>query len=106
MITWPANRHCRIIKPITRPTPAAALADDEEGIMAEIMTPGNPRWEEFAERLRELDECDLVDGEGFEFTEVILRKMGSVDIPATLEYFLDRGRRCDFEILLNIQPYD
>ena len=84
-----------------------------------MMTPSNPRWNEFIEKLLGSEGCNMIetipgdpksitwqcDHQGFEFTKAILEKMDGIDISATLQYFRDHGGKCDCLILLNVDPY-
>ena len=85
----------------------------------ELMSPDNPRWEEFMERLIGPEGCDfkqkepnnpktatwLCDG-GINrpFAKAILEKMGNIDIEASFKYFEDNGGYCDCEIVFNVDP--
>ena len=64
-----------------------------------IMTTENPRWDEFAETLSRVAQHCHHD---HELAEQILAAMGGIDIPASLNYFRDRGGFCDCEICFNI----
>jgi hypothetical protein len=87
--------------------------------MAEIMTPDNPRWEEFAEKLEGPEGCDFKEKEAGNpdsitwrcdntrdkpLARAILEKMGSIDIEATFKFFDENGGHCDCEILFNVDP--
>jgi len=85
--------------------------------MAEILTPKNPRWDEFASGLdwmmtRGCGEgewsCDG-DGSGesnpehvHRYAKTMMRNMGNVDIEGTLAYCKEHGGYCDCEILFNV----
>lgn len=82
-----------------------------------IMSPHNPRWDEFASRLEGEEGCDFKQkiegdptsvtwkcggGNDKSFAKAILEKMGGIDIEETLKYFDRNGGYCDCEILFNI----
>jgi hypothetical protein len=72
--------------------------------MTDIMSTDHPRWDEFAERL-----IDCLPGPGFcdhshRAATQIMAYMGNIDIPASIEFFEERGGYCDCEILLNVDP--
>ena len=72
-----------------------------------IMTPADPRWREFANRLAGPEGCDFKEPgtwqcqPGFAFARAILTDMG-YEVAASLEYFAARGGGCDCEILFNL----
>ena len=74
--------------------------------MAEVLTPDSSRWGEFCERLdNKLGRfgCDADRGRHVHRrSKSIMRGMGGVDIPATLEFFRGHGGYCDCEVLLNV----
>lgn len=78
----------------------------------EIMTPDNPRWKEFMERLEGPEGCNFRESEenpgsitwdcnGTDersLARSILEKMGGFDIEASMNYFKENGGSCDCEI--------
>jgi Protein of unknown function (DUF2695) len=70
----------------------------------EVLTPESPRWDEFANRLYWIvpnpGHCD----HDHRYAKQIMSEMGSVDIPASIEFFQEHGGYCDCEILLNVDP--
>ena len=84
-------------------------------ISADIMTVGHPGWEEFCALLEGPAGCNFLEGEDGKITwkcgggndqslaEGILREMGGIDIPASLEYLHKHGGHCDCEILFNVE---
>lgn len=87
----------------------------------ETMTPDNPRWKEFAERLEGTEGCNFREKEEGNpdsitwdcngtmerpLARAILEKMGDIDIEATMEFFEENGGRCNCEILFNVDPDD
>jgi hypothetical protein len=83
--------------------------------MTTLMTPANPRWSEFAERLEYAlyidDEHWRCDGDGdpvfvHRFAKQVMTEMGNIDIEGSLAFFHERGGHCDCEILFNIDPSD
>jgi hypothetical protein len=71
----------------------------------EVMTPDNPRWREFKEKLWACFEtfgCDHT----FDLTKLVLARMAGVNIEASLKYFEDHGGYCDCEIGLNVRDED
>jgi len=79
----------------------------------EIMTPDNPRWQEFGEGLAGPEginvregfpvDCDCL---GWPKSTKILESMGNIDIEGTLRYFDECGGCCDCEVLLNVDPLE
>lgn len=80
----------------------------------EIMTPTNPRWDEFTEKLGGEDGCNFREKDGKTiwtcngekdrpFARKILTEMGDIDIDATMEFFNKHGGYCDCEILFNVE---
>jgi hypothetical protein len=80
-----------------------------------MMTPKNPRWDEFVRRLEgpegvdfrhdpEFDDVVGDCGHNFCNTAAVLARMGlpADDIEATFEYFQRQGAFCDCEVLLNL----
>lgn len=82
----------------------------------ELMTPSNPRWEEFCDRLAGEEGCNFHEtipgdtrsvvwtckgGTDKSMASAILKDMG-FDIEKSLDYFDDHGGHCDCEILLNV----
>lgn len=74
--------------------------------MAELMTPSNPHWKEFINRLAGPEGCSPAtkcNGTGQRpFARAILEKMGNIDIEATFKYFDDRLGYCDCQILSEV----
>ncbi|MBI2670316.1 MAG: DUF2695 domain-containing protein [Candidatus Yanofskybacteria bacterium] len=75
----------------------------------EVMTPENPRWNEFADILAEAinaqDEPGVSDCKhDFSSTRKILTEMGNIDIEASINVFMENGGYCDCEIILNVDP--
>ncbi len=79
------------------------------------MTKDHPRWEEFLDRLVGPEGCNFrEDADGKVVQDCcgvyqplairILKKMGGIDIPASIEYFEENGGFCDCEILFNVAP--
>jgi hypothetical protein len=72
----------------------------------ELMTPENPRWNEFARALNTMLEQFGCDNDGTEHThrhaKFVMEDMGKINIEASLAYFEDHGGYCDCEILLNV----
>lgn len=81
-----------------------------------VLTPNDPRWNEFADRLSDtlyISEtewrCDGDASSGpnphhYRFAKQVLTAMGNIDITATLAFFGDHGGGCDCEILFNVDP--
>jgi hypothetical protein len=84
-----------------------------------ILTPEQPRWREFADRLAGPEGCDFqqnrkgewswycLGGHDQTFARAILEKMDAdapLDIAGTLAYFTEHGGHCDCEILFNVDP--
>ena len=72
----------------------------------EIMSPDHPKWEEFAHKLgRAIEEQGCQAGRRERpLAREIMRKMGSIDIPATMALFEENGGCCcDCEILFNVE---
>jgi hypothetical protein len=80
----------------------------------ELMTPENPRWPEFADRLIDAlyidDEHWRCDGDhtmakpGFvhRHARLVMCEMGNIDIESSLAFFREHGGHCDCEIMFNI----
>jgi Protein of unknown function (DUF2695) len=81
--------------------------------MAEIMTPENPRWEQFTDLMLDGMEWNGCDGGRNQTApenvhrqaKAVLETMGGVDVDKTLQFFESRGGYCDCEILLNVDPW-
>jgi Protein of unknown function (DUF2695) len=79
-----------------------------------VLTPQNPRWGEFVDRLAAViydsaDESFLCDGDqGMSPEHVhrhakgVMATMGGIDTAASLDFFKAHGGYCDCEILLNV----
>ena len=85
--------------------------------MTTIMTPQNPRWPEFYDRLGNAlyvdDEHWRCDGDGtgesdpklvHRYAKQVMAEMGNVDVEGSLAFFREHGGCCDCEILFNIAP--
>ena len=77
----------------------------------EVLTPESARWDEFADRLFWIITADgnlRCDGDRepnvHRYAKQIMSEMGSVNIPASIEFFQEHGGYCDCEILLNVDP--
>lgn len=78
-----------------------------------ILTPVDPRWQEFTDRLDgdegckfyfdELDEICWTCHHDLRFSRKILSTYDDVDVEATLEYFRQNGGCCDCEVLFNVE---
>jgi hypothetical protein len=70
-----------------------------------ILTPENPRWDEFICAL-----ADAVTQRGCSGTshrhhaKKVMADMGDVDIAESLAFFESHGGYCDCEILFNVEP--
>jgi hypothetical protein len=87
----------------------------------QLMTPGNPRWEEFIGRLEGPEGCNfqaeydegevIVDtvtwacggGEDKSKAAAILNTMPEIDVAASLNFFEQHGGFCDCEIVFNVE---
>ena len=82
----------------------------------ELMTPSNPRWEDFCARLAGEEGCNFHEtrpgdissvvwtckgGTDKSMASAILKDMGC-DIEKSLDYFDEHGGYCDCEILFNV----
>lgn len=63
-----------------------------------ILSPEDPRWEDFVEHMEVRANCDHTT----QHAETFLRKEKDMDVEGTLDYFKSRGGYCDCEILLNV----
>jgi hypothetical protein len=82
----------------------------------EVLTPENPRWDEFADALyaamdwRDGPEgviwiCDGDRGDKVHrLAKQVMATMGGVDIEGSLAFFKSHGGGCDCEILFNVDP--
>jgi hypothetical protein len=75
-----------------------------------VMTPINPRWHEFCDKLAgEKYRCNgplrMEDGtlRLESFAVQILSEMGNMDIESSVAFFERHGGYCDCEILLNVE---
>lgn len=87
-----------------------------------IMTPSNPQWNEFIERLNGPEGCNFrhdpndpdnmekvtwacAGGSNKDLATAILQSMGYgfVDVQASLEFFEAHGGYCDCEIIFNVR---
>ena len=89
--------------------------------LSRVMTPRHPRWDEFTWKLGSIIEeasqqnVSLCSNDLFVAARV-LRSMasidrqievpsdGTIDIPASLEFFRNHGGHCDCEVLMNVDP--
>lgn len=88
----------------------------------QLMTPDNPRWEEFISRLEGPEGCNfqaeyddegevIVDtvtwecggGEDKSKAAAILNTMPEIDVAASLIFFEEYGGFCDCEIVFNVK---
>jgi hypothetical protein len=85
----------------------------KENTMPEVLTPENPRWEQFtAAMLDSMESMELCDGDARQaepdkvhrHAKAVMTAMGDIDIAATLAFFEAHGGYCDCEILLNVDP--
>jgi Protein of unknown function (DUF2695) len=85
----------------------------KENTMPEVLTPENPRWEQFtAAMLDSMKSMELCDGDARQaepdkvhrHAKAVMTAMGDIDIAATLAFFEAHGGYCDCEILLNVDP--
>lgn len=67
--------------------------------MSNILNPKNPRWDEFADRLKA---ATLNGCHGSNNTEAILHSMGDIDVAGSLAFFQQHGGFCDCEIVSNV----
>jgi hypothetical protein len=80
--------------------------------LSAIMSPESPRWDEFCDRLEGPEGCNIRETHNgqvlwtcnstYVFTRKILKRMGNIDVDASLAYFAAHGGYCDCEILTNI----
>tara|TARA_B100000315_G_C14573121_1_gene586625 strand:- start:1020 stop:1433 length:414 start_codon:yes stop_codon:yes gene_type:complete len=80
-----------------------------------IMTPFNPRWEEFQDRLLGAEGCRVHDKpngkvsmtcngwNGKSKAKVILQSMEGIDVMGSLDFFEQHAGFCDCEILFNVE---
>jgi hypothetical protein len=84
-----------------------------EDVAEQVLAPGDPRWQDFVDRLEGPEGCDFKDGAGDltwrcggdkTFSVAIMRAMGlgEEEINATVAYFEQNGGYCDCEVLLNM----
>ena len=86
----------------------------------EVMKRGHRRWAEFLARLDGPEGCDFQvrepgtpatttfncdGGRNKPRTTAVLKRMGDLDVPASLLYFERHGGFCDCQVVLNV-PYD
>ena len=88
----------------------------------QLMTPDNPHWEEFIDRLEGPEGCNFqgeYDDEGEVIADTvtwacgggkdkskataILRTMPNIDVTASLAFFEEHGGFCDCEIAFNVE---
>ena len=76
----------------------------------EVMTPDQPRWQEFLNLLDvEMPEQMKSCHHDFRHTRKVLSEIGTgkhFDVEATLAYLREHGAHCDCEILLNLADDD
>ncbi len=81
-------------------------------VKLDVMTPKNPRWKEFRDRLEGPEGCafrkDAADKTVWRCDHThkhatrILRAMGC-DVPTSLSFFRENGGYCDCEVLFNVE---
>lgn len=87
--------------------------------MNRIMTPSEPDWNEFKDRLEGPEGCNFrKDDAGeiwwdcgghedtiadFSKSTAILSSMDNIDVPASIEFFGEHGGYCDCEVLFNVE---
>ena len=69
---------------------------------AEVLTPHSPRWEEFIEQLDAALAENGCDAKTLRHAIAVMRKMGGVDIEATVDFLESHGGGCNCEIFLNV----
>src|SRR5262245_49564238 len=102
-------------KKVTKASKAKRVQQAKRAL--EIMTPANPRWNEFCDDLHETMTAGLpegtwrCDGDGYlnnplvhQHAKAIMTKMGNINIEASLAFFREHGGGCDCEILWNVDP--
>jgi hypothetical protein len=93
-------------------------ADDQMAApLLRALTPGNPRWNEFADALDAtlgpIPEGECLPGKPPWYgckgdhchAKEIMAAMGGIDIEASLKFFKSQGGYCDCEILLNVDRH-
>jgi hypothetical protein len=90
----------------------------------EIMTPDNPHWEQFIDKLDVAVGLLGCGGDGTQLdpgtnkiapqdphwpthalTRRVLRLMKCAEIDTSIDYFKEHGGYCDCEVLLNVDPW-
>lgn len=86
--------------------------------MPGILTTKSVRWGEFLDKMMGPEglhvrpgadgtpEWDCTSDTACPVTAAILKRMGGINVPATLRYFRGLGGNCDCEIMLNLDPGD
>jgi hypothetical protein len=80
-------------------------------VISQAMLPGNPRWEEFLERLSGPEGCDFHEDRWTCYNDTraaqaLLARMGlsRPAIKLSLGFYRDHGGCCDCEIVFNVDP--
>lgn len=82
-------------------------------MLTNILTPSNPRWIEFADRLAGPEGCNFDFDDEFnpvtrcsgttKFSSTILRRMRGFNVIFSLRFYSFFGGNCDCEIMLNVE---
>jgi len=67
-----------------------------------VMTPINPRWDAFAERLAKALRAEGCDASSLRLSEKLLAGMDGIDVARSVEFFRANGGYCDCEVLVNV----
>jgi Protein of unknown function (DUF2695) len=80
------------------------MNDERRRTAMELMTPENPRWNEFIDALDKMGAKFGCDGDHPRYVHrharTVMEDMGKIDIEGSLAYFRGHGGYCDCEILL------
>jgi hypothetical protein len=68
----------------------------------EVLTPDSPRWQTFVDELDQWLWDGCRGGTNKDHAIAIMRKMGGIDIEASVAFFEANGGYCDCEIILNV----
>lgn len=73
-----------------------------EAAETSIMTPLNPRWDDFEGLLAKAIGAEGCDASSLRLSKRLLRSMDGIDVAKSLAYFKANGGFCDCEVLLNV----
>lgn len=91
-----------ILMALARQRRAQVLAQVGEEAETSVLTPINPLWEDFADKLAAAIRAEACDAEPLRLSGRLLAGMGGIDVGKSLAYFRANQGFCDCEVLRNV----